>query len=230
MEIRKSKKADLEKFIGLFFETGLVIGLSLTLLAFEWTTKPSSDDHIFITEGTSYMVEEMRPTIREEQKTKPVKLQKIVEIIQLVDDDVSIDHDNIFDLEIDEKTEVDISDLINEDKEVFPVEETFIDVSDMPLFNGGDPRIEFRRYITENLEYPSIAAENGISGRVIVQFVVDSKGRVVDAVILGSVDPALDKEALRVILSSPLWTPGKQRGRPVRVLYVFPINFVLQNH
>ena len=112
--------------------------------------------------------------------------------------------------------------------EEFQEEETFYIVEDMPKFNGGDPAVEFRKYIAQNLHYPEIAAENGISGRVIVQFAVNSKGKVVDAVVVAGVDPALDKEAIRVVMSSPPWTPGRQRGKPVKVLFTFPINFVLQ--
>ena len=85
-----------------------------------------------------------------------------------------------------------------------------------------------RKYIGQNLRYPEIAAENGISGRVIVQFAVNKVGTVVDAKVVRSVDPALDKEAIRVVMSSPKWTPGKQRGKAVKVLFTFPINFVLQ--
>ena len=95
-------------------------------------------------------------------------------------------------------------------------------------FNGGDPNVEFQRFVKKTMIYPTIASENGISGRVLVQFVVNGQGEVVDAVVVGSVDPSLDKEALRVILSSPKWTPGKEKGKPVKLLYTFPINFVLQ--
>ena len=106
--------------------------------------------------------------------------------------------------------------------------EVFYIVEDMPTFNGGDPATEFRKYITQNLRYLEIAAKNGISGRVIVQFAVDRVGTVVDAVVVRSVDPALDKEAVRVVMSSPKWVPGKQRGKAVKVLFTFPINFELQ--
>jgi protein TonB len=103
--------------------------------------------------------------------------------------------------------------------------EVFYIVEDMPTFNGGDPATEFRKYIARNLRYPEIAAKNGISGRVIVQFAVDRVGNVVDAVVVRNVDPALDKEAVRVVMSSPKWVPGKQRGKAVKVLFTFPINF-----
>jgi len=111
-----------------------------------------------------------------------------------------------------------------QEKEVFYV------VEEMPTFNGGDAGEEFRKYIAKNLRYPESAAKNGISGRVIVQFAVSVTGQVVDAVVVRSVDPALDKEALRVVNSSPRWTPGKQRGKLVKVLFTFPVNFVLDDH
>ena len=106
--------------------------------------------------------------------------------------------------------------------------EVFYIVEDMPTFNGGDPATEFKKYIVQNLRYPEIAAENGISGRVIVQFAVNKVGTVVDGKVVRSVDPALDKEAIRVVMTSPKWVPGKQRGKAVKVLFTFPINFVLQ--
>jgi TonB family protein len=107
------------------------------------------------------------------------------------------------------------------------VEDLYYIVDEMPTFNGGEAGVEFRKYIADNLKYPKIAAENRVSGRVIVQFTVNTEGQVVNAVVVRSIDPALDKEALRVILSSPKWTPGKQDGKETNVLFTFPINFVL---
>ncbi|MFC2115741.1 energy transducer TonB, partial [Bacteroidota bacterium] len=103
----------------------------------------------------------------------------------------------------------------------------FFIVEDMPSFQGKGQE-GFRSWIAKNLRYPEIAAENGISGKVYVQFAVNSKGQVVDAVVVRGVDPALDKEAVRVVMSSPKWAPGKQRGKAVKVQFTFPINFVLQ--
>lgn len=103
----------------------------------------------------------------------------------------------------------------------------FYIVEEMPLFNGGEPAIEFRKYIASNLEYPEAAAENKISGRVIVQFAVNSEGYVTESVVVRSAHPLLDQEALRVVNASPRWTPGQQRGKAVKVLFTFPINFTL---
>ncbi|MFZ5941276.1 MAG: M56 family metallopeptidase [Bacteroidota bacterium] len=118
-------------------------------------------------------------------------------------------------------------DVLTEADTSTAAEELFYIVEEMPTFNGGDPSVEFRKYIAQNLIYPEIAKQNGIQGRVIVQFTVNSKGQAVDAVVVRSVDPSLDAEAVRVIEASPAWTPGKQRGKEVGVLFTFPINFVL---
>jgi protein TonB len=116
---------------------------------------------------------------------------------------------------------------LSEEKRI-PEPEVFIKVEEMPTFNGGDPAIEFWKYIVSNLKYQEITAENGVMGKVTIKFVVNAEGRVVDAEIVKGADPALDKEALRVVSSSPLWTPGKQRGKAVNVMFFFPINFLLQ--
>ena len=118
-------------------------------------------------------------------------------------------------------------DVTIEGEEEVVEEEVFFIVEDMPSFQGKGQE-GFREFISKNLRYPEIAAENGISGKVYVQFAVNSKGKVVDAVVVRGVDPALDKEAVRVVISSPSWAPGKQRGKPVKVQFTFPINFVLQ--
>jgi bla regulator protein blaR1 len=106
-------------------------------------------------------------------------------------------------------------------------EPVFYIVEDMPTFNGGDPKIEFRKFIGTNLRYPESAAKNKISGRVIVQFAIDELGKVVDPVVVRSVDPALDIEALRLVKSSLGWTAGKQGGKTVKVMLTIPINFVI---
>ncbi len=100
-------------------------------------------------------------------------------------------------------------------------------VKEKPLFNGGDPMVEFRKYIVENLRYPTEASENGIEGRVTIEFTIDEKGRMTNVRVIMGVHPSLDEEALRVIGSSPAWTPGKQNGMPVKVRYYFPVNYRL---
>lgn len=105
-------------------------------------------------------------------------------------------------------------------------EQIFFIVEEMPEFPGGE--LELRKFIANNIKYPVAAQEKGIQGRVYVTFVVDKNGEVANAKIARGVDPALDKEALRVVNSLPKWIPGKQRGQTVNVSYTVPINFALQ--
>lgn len=108
------------------------------------------------------------------------------------------------------------------------VEETkvFTVVEQMPMFPGGDAAL--MSYLANNIQYPTVAAENGVQGRVVVGFVVERDGSITDVRILRGVDPSLDREAMRVVKSMPRWTPGKQNGSAVRVKYQVPVAFRLQ--
>jgi protein TonB len=99
-------------------------------------------------------------------------------------------------------------------------------VEQMPSFPGGMGAL--MSWLSQNIKYPVIAAENGGEGRVIVQFVVEKDGSITDVKIAKSVDPSLDKEATRVVSSMPHWIAGRQNGNPVRVKYTVPVTFKLQ--
>ena len=99
-------------------------------------------------------------------------------------------------------------------------------VEQQPLFPGGPTAL--MKYLSENTKYPVVAQENGVQGRVTVQFVVEKDGSISDVHVLRGVDPSLDKEAVRVVKSMPRWTPGKQNGITVRVNYRVPVLFRLQ--
>lgn len=108
-----------------------------------------------------------------------------------------------------------------------PVEEKVFDVVEqMPQFPGGDAALF--EYLSTHIEYPTIAEENGVQGRVIVTFVVERDGSIADVKVVKSVDPSLDKEASRVVAGMPKWIPGKQNGSAVRVKYTVPVTFRLQ--
>jgi hypothetical protein len=138
-----------------------------------------------------------------------------------------------------------------------PEMEVFMVVEDMPSFNGGEAAVEFRKYIAQNLRYPKEAIEAGVTGKIFIKFIVDKEGKVVlpeketlaeiEGKPLGEVVVAayrkvnedaeepeekyiqmLKEEVKRVVLSSPDWTPGSQRGKAVNVMFTFPVNFVLQ--
>ena len=105
-------------------------------------------------------------------------------------------------------------------------EETLTVVDVMPQYPGGDH--ELLKFIAQSIKYPTDAQEAGVQGRVICSFVVDKKGNIVEPKIIRGIDPSLDAEALRVIGMMPRWTPGRQDGKVVRVLYTVPITFRLQ--
>lgn len=108
------------------------------------------------------------------------------------------------------------------------VEETkiFTVVEQMPMYPGGDGAL--MGYLRDNIHYPTVAAENGVQGRVVVGFVVERDGSITDVKIIRGVDPSLDREAMRVVKNMPKWTPGKQNGSAVRVKYQVPVSFRLQ--
>ena len=109
---------------------------------------------------------------------------------------------------------------------VQPENQVFYIVEEMPEFPGGEAAL--RNHIAKSIKYPQSAQENGVQGRVYVQFIVSADGSVRNASIARGVDPVLDQEALRVVRNLPIWIPGKQRGKTVDVSYTVPINFMLQ--
>jgi protein TonB len=228
MELKKSDEASLEKKKGVFFQLGLVIALSLILIGFEWTSSGLSKNQFDTGEG-DVIDEEIIPVTRQE-KPEPKSLPKppkVTEVLNIVEDNVIIENELILDdLESNQDEEVQILDFEVTDEEEEEAEIFFI-VEDMPSFKGQGLN-GFRNWVMKNLQYPEIAAENGISGTIYVQFVVEPSGMVNKVTIMRSVDPSLDKEAIRVVKTSPKWVAGKQRGKPVRVAFTFPIKFVLQ--
>lgn len=105
-------------------------------------------------------------------------------------------------------------------------EKPFVGAELMPLFPGGEK--ELMAFITKNLKYPAIPAENGIQGRVVIRFVVSKTGDVTDVQIMKGLDPACDREAVRVVKTMPRWIPGRQNGRAVAVYYTLPVTYRLQ--
>ena len=99
-------------------------------------------------------------------------------------------------------------------------------VEQMPSFPGGPSAL--MQYLSSNIKYPVVAEENGVQGRVVCTFVVERDGSITDVKVAKSVDPSLDKEAMRVVKSMPHWIPGKQNGAAVRVKYTVPVTFRLQ--
>ena len=229
MELKKSEKANLEKKRLLYTEIGILIALGFTLLAFEWKVAPPAEEKI---EGpvVAALEEEVVPITRQDEPPPPPpEPPKVTDILEIVSDDVQVDTNIDINIEADLLTELDQVEYKGTEVEEVEEDEIFTIVEDMPLFNGKTAEEGFREYVTKNTQYPAVAQENGISGRVFIEFTINQQGDLVDAKVMRGVDPLLDAEALRVIRSSPKWTPGKQRGKTVKVKYTFPVLFRLNN-
>jgi len=229
MEQKKSHRANLEKRRAANFVVGLLISLSIVLISFEWTSMGSRLSEVNRAAEIPFDQEMMEITRRDEPLPPPRSdLPVIVETIELVDNNIKLEEVD-FSREVTKDTWVDFKIYSDPEPEVIvdEVERYFVEI--MPTFNGGVPSMEFNRFILSRLHYPEVAAQNGIEGRVLVKFTVNSKGELERAEIFRSVHPDLDNEALRVIKSSPLWEAGIQNGQRVRVTFIFPINFVLHH-
>jgi len=227
MELKKSKKADLESKRGLLLQIGMFVSLAIVLIAFTYTEKVTKADSLGQVAATD-ISEEMIPITRQEEvkPPPPPPPPAAVEILNIVNDDTKIMDDlEIMDSEATKETKVEVAQIVTEEKEKVE-EEIFVVVENMPEFPGGE--LAMRKYINSAIKYPSLAQENGIQGKVFVNFVVDKEGNVTNAKVFRGVDPSIDKEALRVIMSLPRWKPGMQRGKAVRVSFTVPISFQLQ--
>ncbi|MBW8323592.1 MAG: energy transducer TonB [Prolixibacteraceae bacterium] len=229
MELKKSPKADLENKRNIFVQLGLVVALAISLYSFESTSKVDQVGSLG-TVADQTVEEEIIPVTRQDEvkPPPPPPPPKVVDMLVIVDDNTEIEDElEIEDTEATDKTAITAVMQVAEEKEEEKEEAAvFFIVEEMPDFPGG--QLALRKFIAQAIKYPVIAQENGIQGKVFVNFVVNKDGSVTGAKIARGVDPALDKEALRVVNSLPKWKPGKQGGKPVRVSYTVPINFVLQ--
>ena len=229
MEIKKSEKASLENKKLLFTEIGLVVSLAIVLFAFEWTSKET--ETAILEDTTEILVEEEIISTQMDTPPPPPAAPKIPVLsdqIDIVDDEIEIEDDMFMNLEDDANLGVEIMDYVEVEEEV--VEEEAIPfqlVEEKPSFQGGDAN-QFSKWVNSRLVYPEIAKENGVQGRVTLQFTVEKDGKVTGVRVLRGVDPSLDKEAVRVVSMSPKWKPGKQRDRAVPVTYTFPVIFQLR--
>ena len=229
MEIKKSLKANLENKRLLFTEIGLIVALLLVWGAFERTSRDVNVSSLEA-EAAIVEIEDMVP-ITESTPPPPEVAPKIPVLsdeIDIVDDDIQVE-DVFQTLEDDANMGVEIMDYVEEVQEETVEEEAipFQLVEKKPSFNGGDAN-EFSKWVNKNLDYPEIAKENGVQGKVILQFTVNPDGSVSNVKVLRGVDSSLDKEAVRVVSKSPKWTPGRQRDRAVKVTYTFPVIFQLR--
>ena len=235
MEIKKSAKADLERGKGLSLLLGLLVALSVVFVGLEWRSavaQAQTTDRGFNAqeiEDVMNIEDQQKP---EEPEPEPQQAQQVE--IQLPDDIKVVSNDK----EVIKPTII----SVDQDKPLPPpniplgkknvqadedVDQTVFEiVEENPEFPGGNEGLA--AYLRKNLVYPESAVDNGVQGRVTVGFIVERDGSVASVEIKKSVDPALDKEALRVVKSMPRWKPGKQLGKAVRTRFSVPVVFRLQ--
>ena len=227
MEIKKSRKADLQNKRGLLLEIGLIVALLAVIVAFSYTPSEHRIDKVDLNYGP--IEEEMTDITIQDQKPpempKKVEMNVITDMLQVVTNDTKITTDVDF-AEFDESTEI-VQQVVVKVEEIVE-EEIFVTAETMPSFMGGDLGV-FRNWVQKQLNYPPIAQENGIQGKVIIQFVVEKDGRLTNVQVLSTPDRSLSEEAVRVLQLSPRWSPGKQRNQPVRIKYTLPVDFRIQN-
>lgn len=228
MEVKKAPKANLESKKPTWLLVGYVIVLAFMFVAFEWTRDVRIDTRGAIIENVFEQDMEMPITSQPElAPPPPPPVTPINDVLTIIDDESELEETILATTE-ETGEDVEIKHIPVTVDEVLPVEdEIFEVVEDKPEFSDGGAA-GLMRYLSTNIKYPTIPQENGVQGKVTVQFVVNKDGSIVDVKVLRGVDPYLDKEAVRVISSMPRWKPGKQRGVPVRCKFTVPVAFKLK--
>lgn len=221
MELKKNPESDIDQKKTLTFMVGLVVSLSSFCLVVEWK-EYDFVQLMFAAVEYEQEEEEMVEITRQDVTPPPPPPPQAVEI-EIVEDDEEVEDIVIEETEIDEDTEVEIVEVVEEvveEPEIFTVVET------MPSFPGGEE--ELFKYLGKNIKYPAMAKDAGIKGMVYVNFVVYEDGSIKDVKVLRGIGGGCDEEAIRVVEKMPKWSPGKQRGKNVRVSYNLPIRFTLR--
>ena len=233
MQPKKNQKADLSKNSSLYFVIGLSVILLISWQAIEWKTY---DRSLYDYEALNVEDDDDEEIPITEQLKTPPPPPPAPEVIEVVEDEEEVEETVI------ESTETNEDEIIEvEEVEIEEVEEDidvpFAVIEDVPIFPGCEKVSKDKRrdcfqekmnnHIRKNFRYPEIAQEMGIQGRVYVNFIIDKDGSITNIRMRGP-DQNLEKEAERIISRLPSMTPGKQRGRPVRVPFSIPITFRLQ--
>ena len=234
MQVKKNPKADLTKNSNLYFAIGLAVILFMSWRAIEWKTYDRSGYGYEALNIDDEDDEEIPITEQIKTPPPPPPPPPAPEIIEVVEDEEEIEETIIESTETDQE---EIVEIVEVEEEFEDVDVPFAVIEDVPIYPGCERVAKSKRrdcfqeqinkHIRKNFRYPEIAQEMGIQGRVYVNFVIDKDGSITSIRMRGP-DKNLEKEAQRIIAKLPRMTPGKQRGRAVRVPFSIPITFRLQ--
>ncbi len=234
MELKKNPKVDLTKNSGLYFVIGLFVVMSLVWGALEWKTYEGGNEYDISMNVDDDLDEEVPMT--EQLKTPPPPPPPAApEIIEVVEDEEEVEETVIESTETSQEEEIIEVDDVEVEEMDDDVDVPFSVIENVPVFPGCEKESNKRacfnkmiqKHISKNFRYPEISQEMGVQGRVAVMFTIQKDGSIGNIRMRGP-DKNLEKEAARIIGKLPKMTPGKQRGRAVRVPFSIPINFKLQ--
>ena len=223
MEAKKTDKADLTKKSLLFFSIGLFVTMAMVVQAFEWR---SYDEDIVELKGKTTDVFEEVIEVPPTDQPPPPPPQIQAPVIVEVPDEEEIEEEIKVNLDIEVTQDTKVEEIVVKAEE--PKEETdeiFTIVEESAAPKGGMGA--FYKYVQDKMKYPPQARRMGIDGKVFVEFVVNKDGSITDVRAVKGIGAGCDEEAVRVVQSAPAWTPGKQRGKPVKQRMVLPITFKL---
>lgn len=233
MEVKKSTYADLERFRPMAFLLGLVVATAAFIVALEFSF--SDRDDLFDADFLDEIAEDMEfmppmeeniplpePETQTPSQTDQIKVVEEAGPAEMESEAEQKPEEILTETELEEKT-------LEDEEEVVPFKEEEVkmmnEVDRLPEFPGG--MAQLMKWLTKNLTYPEMAKARQISGRVVVSFIINSDGTVDDAKLLNTVDPMLDREALRVVKMMPKWNPGLSGGKACRTLVHMPVVFKL---
>jgi protein TonB len=224
MELKKSKKTNLERKRILFFEYGLLVALAFALFAFEWGTEDQKAASLDLTKTTTYIPEEMVEITRPElPKIKPPVY--VEEILVIDDSEPDIPMPDIDWGDVKENSAYKLE-LWEPAEERVKEPETFMIVEKMPIYNGGDIST-FQKDLQQLVKYPQLAQDLGIQGKVTLQFVINESGKLSNPQVIQSEHQLLTDAVFEALKKTKKWKAGEQRGRKVNVSFTIPVFFRL---
>lgn len=223
MEVKKTKRAEIESHRDTWLLMGFIAVLTFMFVAFEWAQYDKQIDTSMAVRDLTFDMDMTPITVQEKPLPPPPPTPVATEEFVVVENNSPEQEGTVAGTEMtSEGIEPTYIPPIVE--EIVPVEDVIVDFAEvMPTFSGS-----LNAFLAKHIKYPTASAEMGSQGRVIVQFVVDKDGSITNAQVVKGIDPHLDKEALRVINLMPKWSPGMQNHKPVRVKYTVPVVFRLQ--